>query len=66
MTVNQNPVIPSIPFMAIDDKTRNESQYQLQIGDRVKYLRVAAAIFDRDTPFFSIASLPPLPYDASC
>ncbi|KAH7377710.1 alpha-galactosidase A [Pyrenochaeta sp. MPI-SDFR-AT-0127] len=49
--------------MEIDDANEDDSEYRLRIGNRVKYLNVAAATFDRATLSFPLAHLPPLPYE---
>lgn len=53
---------PSILSMEVDDDNENESEYRIRIGNKVKYLKIAAATFDRDTLSFPLASLPSLPY----
>ncbi|KAF2789273.1 alpha-galactosidase A [Melanomma pulvis-pyrius CBS 109.77] len=63
MSPNEEPLVPSIISMEIDDDNETESEYRLRIGHRVKYLKVAAATFDRATLSFPIAHLPPLPYE---
>lgn len=49
--------------MDVDDDNEDESEYRVRFGNRVKYLRVAAATFDRDTLSFPLAHLPSLPYE---
>ncbi|KAH7128831.1 alpha-galactosidase A [Dendryphion nanum] len=63
MPPNQESLVPSIISMEIDDDNENESEYRLRIGNKVKYLKVAAATFDRATLSFPLAHLPPLPYE---
>jgi hypothetical protein len=63
MSLGQQSAMPSIISMEVDDDNENESEYRLRIGNKVKYLKVAAATFDRDILSFPLASLPPLPYD---
>ncbi|KAH7012321.1 hypothetical protein B0J12DRAFT_690621 [Macrophomina phaseolina] len=58
----QDPIGPIILSMEVDDEDKCESEYRLRIGNRVKYLSIAPATFDRDTLSFPLASLPPLPY----
>lgn len=48
--------------MEVDDEDKCESEDRLRIGNRVKYLSIAPVTFDRDTLFFPLALLPPLPY----
>lgn len=48
----------SILSMEVDDSNENESEYRIRIGHKVKYLKIAAATFDRDTLSFPLASLP--------
>ncbi|KAF1359209.1 alpha-galactosidase A [Lizonia empirigonia] len=52
----------SILSMEVDDDNENESEYRIRIGHKVKYLKIAAATFDRDTLSFPLASLPLPPY----
>lgn len=47
--------------MEIDDSYENE--YRVRIGNRVKYLKIAAGTFDMAILLSPLASLPPLPYD---
>lgn len=63
MSANQESPVPSIISMEVDDDNENESEYRLRIGNRVKYLKVAPATFDRATLSFPLAHLPPLPYE---
>jgi len=42
--------------------SRDDSEYRLLIGDRVKYIVVAPGTFDRSTLSMPLDSLPPLPY----
>ncbi|KAJ4325700.1 hypothetical protein N0V94_000459 [Neodidymelliopsis sp. IMI 364377] len=48
--------------MEVDDDNENDSEYRIRIGNSVKYLKIAAATFDRDTLSIPLASLPSLPY----
>jgi hypothetical protein len=58
------PIIknPSILPMEVDEDNENESEYRIRIGNSVKYLKIAAATFDRDTLSIPLASLPSPPY----
>jgi hypothetical protein len=49
--------------MEIDDENENESAYRIKIGNKVKFLKVTAATFDRATLSFPPAHLPSLPYE---
>ncbi|KAH7009175.1 alpha-galactosidase A [Macrophomina phaseolina] len=53
-------------LVILDDFIRvfneGKSEYRLRIGNRVKYLSIAPATFDRDTLSFPLGSLPLLPY----
>lgn len=49
--------------MEVDDDNENESDYRIRVGNKVKYLQIAAATFDRDTLSFPLAHLPSLPYE---
>ncbi|KAI9703537.1 MAG: hypothetical protein M1820_005841 [Bogoriella megaspora] len=54
---------PQIISMEVDDEDTWQSEYRIQIGQRIKYLVVEPGTFDRDTLSFPLSSLPQLPYD---
>ncbi|KZF20441.1 alpha-galactosidase A [Xylona heveae TC161] len=54
---------PVILSMEVDDDDEYESEYRVQIGEKVKYLVISPGTFDRDTLSFPLQSLPHLPYD---
>lgn len=57
------PSRPVIISMDADEDNDYESNYRVQIGNRIKYLVVEPGTIDRDMRFFPLDSLPPLPYD---
>ncbi|KAF5586419.1 cyclin f-box [Fusarium pseudocircinatum] len=60
-TANPLQTQPDILSMEVDDDNAFESEYQLRIGNQVKYLVLSPRTFDRDTLSFPIPSLPCLP-----
>lgn len=62
MSPSQNSINPVIISMEVDLEDECESKYRLQIGDRVKYVDVAPATFDKDTLSLPLSSFPALPY----
>ncbi|OAL56906.1 alpha-galactosidase A [Pyrenochaeta sp. DS3sAY3a] len=63
MQSDQTSVIPFVLSMEVDDDNEGESEYRIRIGNKVKYLKIAPATFDRNTLSFPLPSLPSLPYN---
>lgn len=63
MPLENKPLAPLIISMEVDDENETESEYRIKFSPKVKYLKVVAGTFDRDTLSFPLADLPPLPYE---
>ncbi|KAF2155225.1 hypothetical protein K461DRAFT_110139 [Myriangium duriaei CBS 260.36] len=53
---------PTIISREVDDDDSWESEYRLQIGDKVKYLVIAPGTFTREALSLPLYSIPNLPY----
>jgi predicted Ser/Thr protein kinase len=62
MASHPQPVL-SVLSMEVDHDNDVDSEYRLEIGTRVRYLKIAPNTFDSDTLSFPLASLPTIPYD---
>jgi hypothetical protein len=62
MQSDQISTAPSVLSMDVYGDNEVESEYQIWFGNKIRYIKIAPGTFDRDTPSFPLASLPPLPY----